>query len=46
MYNGKIHDHLSKLKKVVDNLPSVKKVIIAPFVHKKEEIDISSIPNR
>ncbi|KAL7637207.1 UNVERIFIED_CONTAM: hypothetical protein RMT77_011919 [Armadillidium vulgare] len=45
MYNGKIHDHLSKLKKVVDNLPSVKKVIIAPFVHKKEEIDISSIPN-
>ena len=46
MYNGKVHDHLVKLSQVVAGLTNLKKVVIIPFVHKKSEIDISSIPNR
>ncbi|XP_076046524.1 acetoacetyl-CoA synthetase-like [Oratosquilla oratoria] len=45
VYNGKIHDHLEKLKKVVKGLPKLKKVVIIPFVHKKQNIDITDIPN-
>ncbi|KAK3861424.1 hypothetical protein Pcinc_032617 [Petrolisthes cinctipes] len=45
VYNGKVHHHLDKLRKVVAGLPSLQKVIIIPFVHKKNEIDISDIPN-
>lgn len=46
VYNGKVHDHLNKLKNVVAGLKHLKKVVIIPFVHKKNEIDISDIPNR
>ncbi|KAG0716834.1 Acetoacetyl-CoA synthetase [Chionoecetes opilio] len=45
MYNGKVHDHLAKLTQVVAGLKCLKKVVIVPFVHKKDEIDISGIPN-
>ena len=45
-YNGKVHDHLGKLLEVVKSLPSIKKVVIIPFVHHKKDIDLSSIPNR
>ncbi|XP_068220574.1 acetoacetyl-CoA synthetase-like [Palaemon carinicauda] len=45
VYNGKVHDHLDKVRKVVTGLKHLKKVVIVPFVHKKEEIDISDIPN-
>ena len=31
MYNGKRHSHLSKLKQVVDQLPTLQKVIVIPF---------------
>ncbi|XP_064111311.1 acetoacetyl-CoA synthetase-like [Macrobrachium nipponense] len=46
VYNGKVHDHLNKVKKVMAGLKHLKKVVIVPFVHKKEEIDISDIPKR
>ncbi|XP_071515891.1 acetoacetyl-CoA synthetase-like [Panulirus ornatus] len=45
VYNDKIHDHLNKLKHVVAGLKHLKKVVIIPYVHKKNEIDISDIPN-
>lgn len=45
VYNRKVHDHLHKLKQVVQHLPTLKKVVIVPFAHKKEEIDISDVPN-
>ncbi|XP_037803063.1 LOW QUALITY PROTEIN: acetoacetyl-CoA synthetase-like [Penaeus monodon] len=45
VYNGKIHDHTAKVKKVVAGLKHLKKVVIVPFVHKKQDIDISDIPN-
>lgn len=31
-YNGKVHDHLEKLKSVVGGLASVEKVVVFPFV--------------
>eukprot|EP00058_Branchiostoma_floridae_P005430 XP_002590918.1 hypothetical protein BRAFLDRAFT_108770 [Branchiostoma floridae] len=43
-YNGKQHAHLDKLQKVVEGLPELEKVVIIPYVNKKEDIDISSIP--
>lgn len=46
VYNGKVHHHLDKLSKVVAGLPSLQKVIVIPFVHKRNEIDIFDIPNR
>nr|XP_053650123.1 acetoacetyl-CoA synthetase-like [Cherax quadricarinatus] len=45
VYNDKVHDHLGKVKKVVTGLKHLKKVVIIPFVHKRNEIDISDIPN-
>ncbi|KAK7084469.1 hypothetical protein SK128_007242 [Halocaridina rubra] len=45
VYNGKVHDHLTKVKKVVSGLKHLLKVIIIPFVHKKHDLDISDIPN-
>ncbi|KAL4224428.1 hypothetical protein ACF0H5_017880 [Mactra antiquata] len=31
-YNGRVHDHLEKLEKVVNGLPELEKVIVIPFV--------------
>lgn len=45
VYNGKVHDHLTKVTQVVKGLGHLKKVVIVPFVHKKRDIDISGIPN-
>ncbi|XP_045614538.2 acetoacetyl-CoA synthetase [Procambarus clarkii] len=45
VYNGKVHDHLNKVKKVTASLKHLKKVVIIPFVHKRNEIDISDITN-
>ncbi|KAG7163432.1 Acetoacetyl-CoA synthetase-like [Homarus americanus] len=45
VYNGKVHNHLNKVRKVVAGLKNLKKVVIIPFVHKKNEIDLSDIPN-
>jgi len=44
-YNLKTHDHLEKVKSVVWGLSNLEKVIIIPFMKKKKNIDISSIPN-
>ncbi|TPX55051.1 hypothetical protein PhCBS80983_g05642 [Powellomyces hirtus] len=41
MYNGKAHDHLDKLKEVVDGLDCLEKVVILPFVDRA--FDASSI---
>ncbi|KAJ3152306.1 hypothetical protein HDU89_001526 [Geranomyces variabilis] len=41
VYNGKAHDHLEKLKEVVDGLDCLEKVVILPFV--KREFDAASI---
>ncbi|XP_077995302.1 acetoacetyl-CoA synthetase-like [Glandiceps talaboti] len=44
VYNGKVHDHLDKLKQVVQELPDLEKVIVTDYVNKKNTIDISGIP--
>ena len=44
-YNGKIHDHLEKLKSVVEGLPDLEKVVLYPFCKESDDIDISMIPN-
>ena len=45
-YNGRTHDHLSKLASVIEGLPDVCRVVIQPFCGDKGDIDISSIPKR
>ena len=39
IYNGKKLDHITKLKPVVEGLPSVEKVIIIPFVDDIGDVD-------
>ena len=46
VYNGRSHDHMTKLRQVVDGLPELERVVILPYVRSKEELDISDIPNR
>ena len=43
-YNGKVHDHVSKLVQVVEGLPGLEKVILFPFCG-LEDGRISAIPN-
>ncbi|KAI5086922.1 acetoacetyl-CoA synthetase isoform X1, partial [Silurus meridionalis] len=45
VYNGKQHDHMEKLQRVVKGLPDLKKVVVIPYVRSKEETDLSKIPN-
>ncbi|XP_047738762.1 acetoacetyl-CoA synthetase [Hyalella azteca] len=45
IYNGKVHDHLDKLRRVAASLPSLKLVIVVPFVHPAGEVDISNVPH-
>uniref|UniRef100_A0A8C0VTH9 Acetoacetyl-CoA synthetase n=1 Tax=Cyanistes caeruleus TaxID=156563 RepID=A0A8C0VTH9_CYACU len=45
IYNGKEHNHLEKLLRVVKGLPDLKKVVVIPYVSSREAIDISKIPN-
>ncbi|XP_060763557.1 acetoacetyl-CoA synthetase isoform X2 [Neoarius graeffei] len=45
VYNGKQHDHMDKLQRVVKGLPDLKKVVVIPYVRSKGEIDLSKIPN-
>jgi len=42
-YNMKTHNHLDKLKQVVDKLEEVEQVVVIPFVHSQQDIDISSV---
>lgn len=42
-YNAKIHNHLVKVKEVVEGLPDLEKVIIIPFVHAQSDIDIDQL---
>jgi len=42
-YNMKTHDHLGKLSQVVNQMEHVEKVVVIPFVHKMEDIDLSSV---
>ena len=44
-YNMKTHSHLQKLSQVVNQLDSVEKVVVIPFVAEEENIDLSSIKN-
>ena len=44
-YNMKTHCHLQKLSQVVNQLDSVEKVVVIPFVAEEENIDLSSIKN-
>ncbi|KAI8923537.1 hypothetical protein BC831DRAFT_501413 [Entophlyctis helioformis] len=32
VYNGKVHDHLGKLREVVAGLPTLEKIVVVPFV--------------
>ncbi|RKP26658.1 hypothetical protein SYNPS1DRAFT_13889 [Syncephalis pseudoplumigaleata] len=45
IYNGKTHDHLAKLKTVVEGLDGLEKVVVIPFVA-DAPMDISAIPKR
>ena len=42
-YNMKTHDHTAKLSQVVNQLDSVEKVVVIPFIHNKEDIDLGQI---
>jgi len=42
-YNGRAYDSLERVAGIVKELPSVQKVVVVPYVHKKA--DISSVPN-
>lgn len=44
-YNNRTHDHMTKLKSVVEGLPDLKKVVLYPFCGSSDSIDTSSIPN-
>jgi len=44
-YNMKTHDHLGKLSQVVNKLEDVEKVVVIPFVHEQQNIDLSSVKN-
>merc|ERR1712038_230950 len=44
-YNMKTHDHLAKLSQVVNQLSSVEKVVIIPFIHETENINIHQLKN-
>lgn len=39
MYNGKAHDHLDKLRVVVDGLEGLEAVVVLPFVDRAFELD-------
>jgi acetoacetyl-CoA synthetase len=43
-YNGKSFDSLAKVKEIVAELPSVKKVVVARYI-RKEGHEVASIPN-
>ena len=42
-YNLKTHDHLAKLSQVVNELDSVERVVVIPFIHEKQNIDLGQI---
>lgn len=42
-YNLKIHDHLGKLKEVVDGLPDVEKVVVIPYCTNEADISLSTL---
>jgi acetoacetyl-CoA synthetase len=42
-YNGKTIDSLDRVRGIVEKIPSIRKVVIVPFVNEKP--DVSSIPN-
>lgn len=43
-YNGKIHNHTKKVKKVIEGLPELQKTVIIPFIP-EEPIPLEEIPN-
>uniref|UniRef100_A0A914UL04 Acetoacetyl-CoA synthetase n=1 Tax=Plectus sambesii TaxID=2011161 RepID=A0A914UL04_9BILA len=46
VYKGKPFDHMAKLEKVVRELPSLKAVVLCPFVSAEADVDLSSLgPN-
>ncbi|XP_018020110.1 acetoacetyl-CoA synthetase-like, partial [Hyalella azteca] len=45
IFNGKVDDHLDKLRRVAASLPSLKLVIVVPIVHPAGEVDISNVPH-
>lgn len=42
-YNLKTHDHLGKLSQVVSQLAEVETVVVIPFVHSQEDIDLATV---
>lgn len=42
-YNGKVHDHMNKLRQVVEGLPALEKVVLFSFCGSKA-IETSTIP--
>jgi len=42
-YNMKTHDHLGKLTQVIKQLKEVERVVVIPFIHSEENIDISGV---
>ena len=44
-YNAKRHDHLGKLREVVDALDSLQKVVIVPFLDDELQSSLDGIKN-
>lgn len=44
-YNGKVHDHMTKLRQVVEGLPGLERVVLFPFCERPESIQTSTISN-
>ncbi len=42
-YNGKAHDSLDKISRIIKELPSIEKIVVIPYT--QERADISGIPN-
>ncbi len=42
-YNGKVFDSLERVADIMEDLPSIKKVVVVPYTKKKS--DISHVPN-
>uniref|UniRef100_A0A6Q2YQM6 Acetoacetyl-CoA synthetase n=1 Tax=Esox lucius TaxID=8010 RepID=A0A6Q2YQM6_ESOLU len=45
VYNGRQHDHMEKLHSVVKGLPDLQKVVVIPYVRRRQDTDLSNLPN-
>ena len=41
-YNMKTHDHLAKLRAVVEGLPKLERVVVIPYIKERDDIDLAA----